>query len=209
MWCSVVFYCHRSLISTSALTYLEPQSAFGDKLLKFQVSYLQNGIAVLKGLKIVRLWADGSSSAPPRVEAVSGLVRQQNFVPSRWFREDGREASKLATGGGGGGVLIFVACLSHLTIYHAFLSRRSTFEAEHLSRRTTGGGGRISTLGATAVAKQTKPINSDPLRVQVEPAVPPWYTLRRTQRKRNNKILEATRPIMFRRICKCSTCAGD
>ena len=33
-----------------------------------------------------------------------------------------------------------------------------------------GGGGRINTLGAPAVAKQTKP--DDPMQVQVEPAVP-------------------------------------
>ena len=37
----------------------------------------------------------GSSSAVPRVELVSCLVRQNNFVPSRRFREHGREASKL------------------------------------------------------------------------------------------------------------------
>ena len=44
----------------------------------------------------------GISFAPPRVEVVSSLVRQDNFVPSRWwFREDGREDSKLSTGGGG------------------------------------------------------------------------------------------------------------
>ena len=44
----------------------------------------------------------GNSSAPPRVEVVSGLIRtrQHNFVPNRRFREDGREASRLAMGGG-------------------------------------------------------------------------------------------------------------
>ena len=44
-----------------------------------------------------------SSSAPP-VEMVSGLVRQDNFVPSRRFREGGLENSKLliAVNGGGG-----------------------------------------------------------------------------------------------------------
>ena len=30
----------------------------------------------------------GISSAPDRVEVVSGLVREDNFVPSRLFRED-------------------------------------------------------------------------------------------------------------------------
>ena len=39
-------------------------------------------------------------SAPPRVEVVSGLVRQDNFVPSRRFRKDGLEDLKLSTGGG-------------------------------------------------------------------------------------------------------------
>ena len=39
-------------------------------------------------------------SAPPRVEVVSGLVRQDNFVPSRRFREGGLEDLKLSTGGG-------------------------------------------------------------------------------------------------------------
>ena len=73
---------------------------------------------------------DGSSSAPPRHEVVSGLARQNNFVPSRRFREGGREAPKLATG---------------------------------------GGGARINTLGAPAVAKHTKP--GDPLLVDVEPVV--------------------------------------
>ena len=33
----------------TALTLLEPQSAFGDKLLKFQAVCPQNGTAVLKG----------------------------------------------------------------------------------------------------------------------------------------------------------------
>ena len=39
-----------------------------------------------------------SSFAPPRVEAVSRLVRQDHFVPSRRFREDGLEALNLSTG---------------------------------------------------------------------------------------------------------------
>ena len=42
----------------------------------------------------------GISSAPLRVEVVSGLVREDNFVPSRRFREDGLEALKLSSGGG-------------------------------------------------------------------------------------------------------------
>ena len=37
---------------------------------------------------------------PPRVEVGVGLVRQNNFVPSRRLREGDREASKLATGRG-------------------------------------------------------------------------------------------------------------
>ena len=41
----------------------------------------------------------GSSFAPPRVGVVSGLVRQNNFVPVRRFHEDGREALMLTTGG--------------------------------------------------------------------------------------------------------------
>ena len=43
--------------------------------------------------------APWSFSAPPRVEVVSGLVGQDNFVPSRRFREDGLEDLKLSTGG--------------------------------------------------------------------------------------------------------------
>ena len=39
-------------------------------------------------------------SAPPLVKVVSGLARQDNFVPSRRFREDGLEDLKLSTGGG-------------------------------------------------------------------------------------------------------------
>ena len=35
-----------------------------------------------------------------------------------------------------------------------------------------GGSARVNTLGAPAVAKQTKPIHSDSLQVQVEPVVP-------------------------------------
>ena len=35
-----------------------------------------------------------------RVKVVSGLVGQDNFVPSRRFREDGLEDLKLSTGGG-------------------------------------------------------------------------------------------------------------
>ena len=45
-------------------------------------------------------WTHGSSSAPPRVEVISGLVRQHHVAPRRRFRKDGREASKLATRGG-------------------------------------------------------------------------------------------------------------
>ena len=41
-----------------------------------------------------------SLSAPPRVELVSGLVRQDNCVPSRRFRQDGLEDLKLSRGGG-------------------------------------------------------------------------------------------------------------
>lgn len=41
-----------------------------------------------------------SASTPPRVEVVSGLVRQENFIPCRRLHEDGPEASKLATVGG-------------------------------------------------------------------------------------------------------------
>ena len=48
--------------------------------------------------------APWSLSAPPRVEVVSGLVRQDNFVPSRRFREGGLEDLKLSTAGGGGRV---------------------------------------------------------------------------------------------------------
>ena len=39
-------------------------------------------------------------SAPPLVKVVSGLARQDNFVPSRRFREDGLEDLKLLTAGG-------------------------------------------------------------------------------------------------------------
>ena len=62
---------------------------------------------------------------------VSGLAREDVFVPSRRFREDGLliEAINLSPGGGRGGV---------------------------------------NTLGAPAVAKQTKPIDSDSLQAQVE-----------------------------------------
>ena len=71
-------------------------------------------------------------SAPPRVEVVSGLVLQDNFMPSRRFREDGLEDLELPT----------------------------------------GGGARVNTLvGAPAVAKQTKPCNSDSLQVQVKPVL--------------------------------------
>ena len=38
--------------SMYALTLLEPQSRFGDKPLKFQVVYPQNGTAILKGLSV-------------------------------------------------------------------------------------------------------------------------------------------------------------
>ena len=61
------------------------------------------------------------------------MVRQDNIVPSRRFREDGLEYLKL--------------------------SRRG------------GGGARVNTHGAPAVAKQTKPINSDSMQVQAEPVV--------------------------------------
>ena len=61
----------------------------------------------------------------------SGLARQDNFAPSRRFREDGLEYSKLST----------------------------------------AGGARVNTLGALAVAKHAKPINSDSLQVEVEPVV--------------------------------------
>ena len=44
--------------------------------------------------------APWSLSAPPRVEVVSGLVRQDNFVPSRRFREDGLDDLKLSSGEG-------------------------------------------------------------------------------------------------------------
>ena len=71
-------------------------------------------------------WSHGISSASPRVEVVSGLVREDNFMPSRRLHEDSLEALKLSTG---------------------------------------GGGARVKTFGAPAVAKQTKPINSDSLQV--------------------------------------------
>ncbi|MEP5376682.1 MAG: hypothetical protein ABJQ14_12975, partial [Hyphomicrobiales bacterium] len=70
------------------------------------------------------------SSTPPRIEVVSGLVRQDNFVTSRRFREDGLEAV------------------------------------------IGGGGARVDTLGALALAKQTKHIGSDSLQDQVKPVVP-------------------------------------
>ena len=38
--------------------------------------------------------------APPSVEVVSGLARQDNFVPSMPFREDGLEGLTLSNGGG-------------------------------------------------------------------------------------------------------------
>ena len=38
--------------------------------------------------------------APPRVEVVSGLVRQDNLMSSSRFREDGLEDLGLPTGGG-------------------------------------------------------------------------------------------------------------
>ena len=76
--------------------------------------------------------APWSLSAPPRVEVVSGLVRQDNFVPSRRFREDGLDDLKLSTGEG--------ARVNNL-------------------------------LGAPALAKQTKPINSDSPQVQVKRVV--------------------------------------
>ena len=44
--------CLPLCIPQQFLTLLEPQSAFGDKLLNFQVVCPQNGTAVLKGLTI-------------------------------------------------------------------------------------------------------------------------------------------------------------
>ena len=67
---------------------------------------------------------------------------QDNFAPSRRFREDGRKYLKLPT---------------------------------------TGGGARVNSLvGAPAVAKQSKPINSDSLQVQVK------HVVSTSQRKLNN-----------------------
>ena len=62
-------------------------------------------------------------------------VLQDNFVPSRRFREDG--------------LLLYVEDL----------------------KLSTGGGARVNTLGTPAMAKQTRPINSNSLQVQVEPVV--------------------------------------
>ena len=88
--------------------------------------------AVLFSMVTAVYTAPWSLPAPPRVEVVSGLARQDNFVQSRRFREDGLEVLKLST----------------------------------------GGGARVNTLlGAPAVATQTKPINSDPLQVQVKRVV--------------------------------------
>ena len=42
---------------------------------------------------------DGSPSDAPRVEVAAGLGTANDFAPSRRFREDRREASKLATAG--------------------------------------------------------------------------------------------------------------
>ena len=42
-----------------------------------------------------------SLSALPRVQVVSGLVRQDKFVTSRRFRENGPKDLKLSPGGGG------------------------------------------------------------------------------------------------------------
>ena len=50
-----------------------------------------------------------SLSVPPHVEVVSGLVGQDNFVPSRRFREDGLEDLKLSTGGARG-TLVALLC---------------------------------------------------------------------------------------------------
>ena len=55
--------------------------------------------SLVTGVILQHVDAHGSSSAPLGVEVISGLVRQDDFVPSRRFHEDGREASKLATGG--------------------------------------------------------------------------------------------------------------
>ena len=46
-------------------------------------------------------WSHGISSAPPRVEVVSCLVRQDDFVPSTRFPEDGLEASNCQREGAG------------------------------------------------------------------------------------------------------------
>ena len=72
----------------------------------------------------------------PRQGGLSYVVRQDNFVPGRRFREDGLEDLKLSRGGG---------------------ARVNTLGA--------------LTLGAPAVAKQAKPINSDSMQVEVEPVV--------------------------------------
>ena len=91
---------------------------------------------------------DSSSFAPPHVKMVSGLVLLNNFVPSRRFREDGQEASQLATVGGGS-ILTYFRLLSHL------------------SNATAGGGGEKKGYwrGAPVVANLTKP--HDPVQVQV------------------------------------------
>ena len=79
------------------------------------------------------LWSQRQSVyTAPRVEVVSGLVREDNFVPSRRFHEDGLESFKAVNG---------------------------------------GGSARVNALGAPAVAKRTKPIDSDSLQVQVGPVV--------------------------------------
>ena len=76
-------------------------------------------------------WPHGISSAPPRVEVVSGFVPEHNFAPNRLVPPGRSRSFKTAKG---------------------------------------GGGARVNTHGAPAVAKQTKP--SDSLQVQVEPVVP-------------------------------------
>ena len=50
--------------------------------------------------------APWSLSAPPRVEVVSGLVGQDNFVPTRRFREDDLEDIKMSPGGGALDILL-------------------------------------------------------------------------------------------------------
>ena len=55
--------------------------------------------SIFTRLVIQQMDTHGTSSAPLRVEVVSDLARQDNFVRSRRFRKGDREASKLSTGG--------------------------------------------------------------------------------------------------------------